>query len=119
MLKKAITYTDYDGVERTENFYFNFTKAECTQLQFSVPGGMDKMLERLATSLNGPEMVDIYTMIIKKAYGEKSPDGRRFVKSKELSDEFEQTPAFSELFMELVSDDKAMEEFIANVFPKA
>lgn len=118
MLKKTITYTDYEGVERTEDFYFNLTKAECVEMQWSAEGGMAKRLKKIVDTKDTKQIVEIFKDIILRSYGEKSDDGRRFIKSKELSDAFSQTEAYSELYMELSSDDKAAAEFINAITPK-
>ena len=118
MLKKTITYTDYEGVERTEDFYFNLTKAECVEMQWSAEGGMAKRLQKIVATQDTKQIVEIFKDIILRSYGEKSDDGRRFIKSKELSDAFSQTEAYSELYMELSSDDKAAAEFINAITPK-
>ena len=118
MLKKTITYTDYEGVERTEDFYFNLTKAECVEMQWSAEGGMAKRLQKIVATQDVKQIVEIFKDIILRSYGEKSDDGRRFIKSKELSDAFSQTEAYSELYMELSSDDKAAAEFINAITPK-
>ena len=88
MLKKTVTYTDYNGVERTEDFYFNLSKAEVTEMELSVDGGLAQMLENIVNSKDNKEIVRMFKELVLKAYGEKSPDGRRFIKNKELSDAF-------------------------------
>ena len=118
MLKKTITYTDYDGNERTEDFYFNFSKAELMEMEMSTAGGMESMLRRIVAEQNTPRIVEYFKEIILKAYGKKSPDGRRFIKSKELRDEFAQTEAYSQLFMELLDPDKAA-QFVNAVIPQS
>lgn len=118
MLKKTITYTDYDGVERTENFYFNLTKAELMEMELSIAGGMKKMLERIIQADDMPKLMKEFKDLILRAYGEKSADGKRFVKSKELSEAFSQTEAYSELFMKLITDDKEAASFVNGVVPK-
>ena len=102
MLKKSIKYTDYNGVERVEDFYFNLSKAEVAEMELSVDGGMSAMLERIVESKNNKEIVGMFKEIILKAYGEKSEDGKRFIKNKELAEGFAQTEAFSELLLNLL-----------------
>lgn len=116
MLKKTIKYTDYNGVEREEDFYFNLSKAECIELQFSKDGGLDHLLNKIVKEMKVGEIINIMKEIVMKAYGEKSPDGRRFIKSKELTESFEQTEAYSELFVELMDANKAA-DFIQGVLP--
>lgn len=118
MLKKNIKYVDYDGNERTEDFYFNLNKAEVIELQLGTVGGLTKTLEKIVQEKDASRIIEYFRTLILKAYGEKSADGRRFIKSQELRDAFEQTEAYSELFMELASDAKMAAEFINGVLPK-
>lgn len=118
MLKKTITYTDYNGIERTEDFYFNLSKAEIAEMELEVPGGMTAMIDRITKTKDAPSLIKIFKELILRSYGEKSDDGRRFVKSKELSEKFEQTEAYSELFMELATNADSASEFIKGITPK-
>lgn len=118
MLKKTIKYTDYDGNEREEDFYFNLTKAECIKLQLSTDGGLEKKLRKIIAEQDVPKILPIFEEIVLGAYGEKSMDGKRFMKSKELSEAFSQTEAYTELFMELVSDADAAAAFINGIIPQ-
>lgn len=118
MLKKTITYTDFDGNERTEDFYFNLTKAELTMLSLSHAGGLEKHLDRIVKSKDSPSIMKNFREIIKLAYGVKSDDGRRFIKSDEIYENFEQTEAYSVLFMELCTDSKFASEFVNSILPK-
>lgn len=118
MLKKRIKYVDYDGNEREEDFYFNLTKAEITELELSTEGGLQYMIERIIDAKDTPQIIQFFKKIILMSYGEKSPDGRRFIKSDKLSEEFTQTPAYSELFMELATDEKSASNFINGIIPK-
>lgn len=117
MIKKTINYVDYNGNERVEDFYFNLTKAEATEMELSVEGGLTKKLEDIVNSENNKEIIALFKEIILKAYGEKSQDGKRFIKSEELSEAFSQTEAFSELFMELALDEKAAADFVNGILP--
>lgn len=117
MLKKTITYTDYNGDERTEDFFFNLTNAELTEMQYSETGGMDMVIDRIIKTRDQPTMVKIFKDLVLKAYGEKSLDGKRFIKSEELSTAFSQTEAYSILFMELATDEKKAAEFVNGVIP--
>lgn len=117
MLKKEITYTDYNGQERTEDFYFNLSKAELIEMQTSVDGGLDEHLIKLVKKNNQPEIFKFFKDLVLKAYGEKSDDGRRFVKSKEISEAFSQTEAYSEFFTKLATNSKAGAEFINGIMP--
>ena len=117
MFKKTVTYVDYNGVERTEDFYFNLSKAEVTEMELSVEGGFSKMLEEIVKSNDNARILELFKEMVLKAYGEKSADGRRFVKSKELSEAFSQTEAYSEIFMELAMDEKAAAAFVNGIMP--
>ena len=118
MLKKTIKYTDYEGVERTEDFYFNLTRAELTMMDLSIPGGINKKLQRISQEMDVPMIMDTFRMFILDSYGKISDDGRRFIKSSELKKEFEQTEAYSELFMEMCTDANAAADFLAGIVPK-
>ena len=115
MLKKTITYTDFNDVERTEDFYFNLTKAEIMEMEMSVPGGLGGMIQKIVSAQDAPALIKLFKELILKAYGEKSADGKRFIKNVELSEAFAQTEAYSILFMELATDDKAASEFITKI----
>lgn len=121
MLKKTMTYTDYNGVERTEDFYFNLNKAEIMELQMSTSGGLAEMITRIVAAQDAPAIIKIFKDLVLKAYGEKSPDGKRFLKEDEngrpLSDGFKQTEAYAQLFMELASDADAAAAFINAIVP--
>lgn len=118
MLKKLIKYVDYDGRERSENFYFYLNKAELMEMELGVDGGMQQMIQLIIDKQDIPKIMDAFKRIILKAYGEKSPDGRRFIKSKELSEAFSQTEAYSNLYMELVTDAQAAAAFINSIVPE-
>ena len=119
MLKKTITYTDYNGNERTENFYFNLTKAEIMDMEMTTAGGFAEMIQRVVDAKDGVSIIKIFKDLIHKAYGVKSPDGKRFIKSKEVLDEFIQTEAYSQLYMELATDADAAAQFVNGVLPAA
>lgn len=117
MLKKTITYTDYNGTERKEDFYFNLTKAEIMEMELGTTGGFAEMIQRVIDAQDGPTIIKIFKDLVLKAYGEKTADGKRFVKSKEISDAFAQTEAYSILFMELATDAKVAAEFVNGIIP--
>ena len=117
MIKKSITYTDYNGVERTEDFYFNLTKAEVMEMEMSTTGGLAEMIQRIVAAKDQPAIVKIFKDLILKAYGEKSLDGKRFMKSEEIRASFEQTEAYSQLFMELATDADAAAKFVNGIVP--
>ena len=117
MLKKTITYKDYNDLERTEDFYFNLTKAEITEWEMSQSGGMSALLTRITAEQDIPKLVKIFKQIIIKSFGVKSDDGKRFVKSPEILADFMATEAYSQLFMELAGDAKAAADFANAIVP--
>lgn len=118
MLKKTITYTDYNGNERTEDFYFNLSKAEVMEMEMSTTGGMAEMIQKIVSAQDAPAIIKIFKEIILKSYGEKSPDGKRFIKSEEIARAFSQTEAYSELYMELSTDADAAAAFVRGIVPE-
>ena len=118
MLKKTIKYTDYDGNEREEDFYFNLSKAEVTEMELSKEGGMSEYIKKISAAQNAPELIKLFKEIITKSYGEKSLDGKRFIKNKELTEAFTQTEAYAELFVELASNADEAVKFINGIMPK-
>ena len=119
MLEKTYTFTDYKGNERTETYNFNLTEAELTMLQMSHAGGMKDYLEKISKAQNGPEIMNKFREIIHMSYGEISDDGRRFIKNEELITAFEQTEAYSMLFMELCTNAEAASAFVNGIMPPA
>ena len=117
MLKKTFTYYDYNGVERTEDHYFNLSKAELMEMELSTTGGLAEMISKIVAAHDAPAIVKIFKELVLKAYGQKSADGRRFIKSEELSNEFAQTEAYSQLFMELATDADAAAKFVNGIVP--
>jgi hypothetical protein len=118
MLAKEITYTDYNGVERTETYRFNLTKTELIEMDAMIPGGMDAALTAIANKKDTASLLNTFKMIIRKAYGVKSDDGRRFEKSDAISDAFEQSPAYDKFFMDLISGDgEESLAFIRGILP--
>lgn len=115
MRKETITYTDYNNVTRTEDFFFNLNEAELTALQYGVDGGLKEMLERIVKSNDNKQIMACFHELIAKSYGEKSPDGRRFIKSEELSEAFMQTEAYNELMLRFMTDANYSAEFINDV----
>ena len=118
MIKWPITYTDYNDETHTEDFYFNLNKAEVMEMNLDANGAYAEYLQRMVDQRDGHKLGAEYKRIILKSYGEKSADGRRFVKSKELSEAFEQSEAYAELYMELIADPDKMTKFIEGVMPK-
>ena len=118
MIQKTITYTDFDGNERTEDFYFHLTEQELTEWELSVDGGLSGVLTRIMKSKDDRKTMELFKEILMKSYGVKTPDGRGFIKNQEVLDNFKYTQAFSDLYMELATDDKAAAEFINGILPK-
>lgn len=117
MLKKRITYTDYNGEERTEDFYFNLSKAEIMEMEMGVTGGLTELIKKVMATKDVPSVMKIFKDLILRAYGEKSADGKRFMKSEELSREFSQTEAYSILFMELATNADEAAKFVNGIIP--
>lgn len=117
MLVKTITYKDFNGEERTEDFYFNLTEAELTEMSLSVNGGLDAYIKRIIAAQDTAELIKLFKELIQKAYGEKSLDGKRFIKNPELLEAFMQTNAYSDFFMELAKDSKAASDFVNGIIP--
>lgn len=118
MLKKTIEYTDYNGTKRVEDFYFNLSKAEITEMELGVTGGLAESIEKIVKAQDVPSIVKTFKELILKAYGEKSADGKRFIKNEELSTAFSQTEAYSNLFTELSTDADVAAEFIKGLIPQ-
>lgn len=118
MYKKTIEYEDFNGNKLKEDFYFNFTKAELAEWEMSTPGeGLAAYLQSIVDSNDKAEITRLFKKVILDAYGEKSEDGKRFIKSEEISKAFEQTNAYDEFFMELVADEEAAANFINSIVP--
>ena len=122
MLQKSIKYVDYNGVEREETFLFNLTKAELMEMELGTTGGLTEMIQKIIQTKDQPSIIKIFKELILKAYGEKSADGKRFIKTDEdgnpLSRAFSETEAYSNLFMELSTDDKAAAAFVNGIIPE-
>lgn len=118
MLKKTITYTDYDGLERTEEFRFNLTKAELMDMELTTVGTFSKLMQKIIDEKDMVRLAKYFKELILKSYGVKSDDGKRFIKSPELSEAFSQTEAYSELYMELLGNSEYAVKFIQQVMPK-
>lgn len=117
MLKRTFTYTNFDGQEVTDDYYFNLTKAEIMELELSSFGGLEMLLKRLIEEKNSEEIVRIFKKIILMSVGEKSYDGKRFIKNEEIRNNFYQTEAYSMLFCELVQDPDKANEFLSGIVP--
>lgn len=117
MIKKTITYTDCNGNERTEDFYFNLNKAEIMRMEMSVSGGFAERIQRIIAAQDQPAIIAVFEDLIQKSYGVKTPDGKGFLKRKEDLELFIATEAYSELFMELATDADAAAAFINGIVP--
>ncbi len=117
MIKKTITYVDYNGNERTEDYWFNLSKAEVMEMEMSTTGGLAERIQKIVSAQDAPSIIKIFKELVLKAYGEKSADGKRFIKSEEISTAFSQTEAYSNLFMELATDSDAAAEFVNGIVP--
>lgn len=117
MYKKTLTYTDFNGVERTEDFYFNFTKAELMDLQLSTDGGLLEIIKKIINAKDTPALIKLFKKVLLLSYGVKSEDGKRFKKSDEIRDDFASTEAYSEIYMELATDTNVASEFINSILP--
>lgn len=117
MLKKTITYTDYNGTERTEDFYFNLSKAEITEMELSMEGGMRAYIQKIIAAKSQLALVTLFKEIVMKSYGKKSPDGRLFMKNDAIRAEFEAHPAYSMIYMDLVTDEAKASAFVNGIIP--
>ena len=118
MLKKTITSVDFNGNERTEDFYFNLTKAEVMEMEMSTVGGLSEMIQKIVSAQDTPSIIKVFKDLILRSYGEKSADGKRFIKTPEMAESFSQTEAYSVLFMELATDAEAAAAFVNGIIPK-
>lgn len=119
MLKQTRTYVDYNGVTRTEDFYFNLTRAEVAEMEMGTAGGLAEMIKSVVDAKDSQAIIKVFKDIVLKAYGEKSPDGKYLRKSEEISTAFSQTEAYSDLFMELATDADAAAKFVNGIIPNA
>lgn len=118
MFKKTLTYETFDGETITEDFYFNLTEAELTDMQYSTAGGLQNILEKIVNTKDQPKMIQYMKDILKKTYGVKSDDGKRFIKTPEVVEQFTQTQAYSDYFMTLALDADEATAFIKGILPK-
>lgn len=118
MIKITETYKDYNGVTRTEEFNFHIKRSELIEMEYTTPGGLSGMLDNLIQASDTPELIKTFKDIVLKAYGKISPDGRRFMKTPEIRQEFAETEAYSQIFMRLAMDAKAASEFVNGIIPE-
>lgn len=117
MIKKTITYKDYNDVERTEEFYFHFSESEILDMEFSMDGGFAERVQKMIDTKDQRALLQIIKKFVIDAFGVKSADGKRFIKNDEVKSEFVECPAYSMIFMELVADDEKAAEFVNGVIP--
>lgn len=118
MYKKVITYENYDGEERTMDAYFNMTEAEVMEFNFAWDGGLNDFLKKMVDEKDQKRLIEFIKILILKSYGERSLDGNRFIKTPEITEAFTQTPAYSEMFMMLATDDQEASNFVNGIIPK-
>ena len=118
MIKKTVTYEDYNGETRTETFYFHFTEAEILDMEMSTEGGFAERIQRIIDAKDQSALMKLIKKVVIDAYGVKSPDGKRFIKNDEVKAAFLECPAYSDIFMDMVTDDKLAAEFVNGVVPK-
>lgn len=118
MYKKTMETIDFGGTKRVEDYYFNLTAAELMEMQLSTEGGFKEMIQRVVDAQNQTEMTQIFKKMLCKAYGVLSPDGRKFIKNQAVLDDFLATQAYSDLYMELLTDANAATEFFNNAIPQ-
>lgn len=117
MYKIHEKYTDFNGTEREEDFYFNLMKSEIMELELGEVGGLSAMLRQIIAEQNVPKIVEIFKKLVLQSYGVKSADGKQFIKDPEITKAFSQTEAYSQIFMRLATDSKAATEFVNHVVP--
>lgn len=117
MIRENVKYTDLNGDTRDEDFYFHFSEAELAEMELSTEGGFSAMLDRIIKAQDIPEITKVFKEILMKSYGEKSQDGKRFIKSKEMTTAFMQTEAYSVLFMRLITNVDNMTKFVNGLIP--
>lgn len=118
MVKRTTTYVDFDENTRTEDFYFNLTTAEIQKMQLSINGGLDKFLEKIISEQDQTKIYSYMEEFVQKSYGEKSIDGKYFIKTEESLQRFMSTQAYSDLLVELTTNAKAAADFINGVIPQ-
>lgn len=119
MLKKTITYEDFDGETVTEEHFFHLSKADLVELEMSEPGGLETKINRIIKSEDGAALIAEFKKLLLMSYGQKSEDGKRFIRSAQLQEEFLQSEAYSALFMELVTDADKAAEFVNGIVPNS
>ena len=119
MIMQTITYTDYNGNERKENFFFNLSKAELMEMEASKKGGLSNYIQSIIEAQDVAQLMGLFKELIIKSYGVKSPDGKRFIKNQEVVDEFIQSEAYSELYVMLATDEQKATAFVNGIIPQS
>lgn len=117
MLKKEITYTDYNGTKRTETFYFNLSRPELLRMEMTTESSLEEKLKAMVKEKNKVKLYEYFEWLVLKSYGEKSEDGKHFHKSEALSKAFSETEAYTELLMELCSGEDKVLDFVNGIMP--
>lgn len=122
MITKTIKYTDFNGVEREEKYLFNLTKAELMEMELGTTGGLAETIQNIVDAQDVPKIQELFKKLLLKSYGVKSEDGKRFMKIDKdgtpLSNEFSQSAAFSELYIELATDAEKATDFVKGIIPQ-
>ncbi len=118
MYVKEIEYTDFNGVKRKEKFYFNLTKAEILDMELGKTGGLTEYIQKILSAQDTPEIMALFKKLLLMSYGVKSDDGRRFIKNDQVREDFEQTQAYSDLYMLLALDDNEASKFVNSIVPE-
>lgn len=118
MLKKTMTTVDFGGTERTEDYYFNLTRAEIMEMELTTEGGLVQMINRITAAQSQLELAKLFKQIICKSYGVLSPDGRKFIKNDAVLADFMSTQAYSDLYYKLVSNGEAAAAFFEGILPE-
>lgn len=131
MIKRTVTYEDFNGVTHTEDLYFNLTKTEMSKIvleeaKFDPDGNQDEesmnafsdRLREIGRSGDGKKIIDMFEWLLKISYGEKSEDGRRFVKNDEVYEDWRYSASYDQFWQDLMlSETGDMVEFINGIIP--
>ena len=117
MYRDHRTYVDFNGVERTEDFYFNLSKAEIADMELSTTGGIKDMVNKILEAKDQAKLVSLFKDLIRMAYGVKSEDGRNFIKNDKVREDYFSTNAYSDLYMELATNDQFASQFFEAILP--
>ena len=118
MYKKTITYTDFNGTERTEDFYFHMTQAEILKMEYSQEGGMTNVIQNIIETEETTKLLPLFETVVRMSYGKRSIDGRHFEKKPEYTDQILASEAYSNMFVEFMMNADEAAKFINNVCKK-